>query len=148
MVVQSEEYSPEHVLDSVETFLKEFYHTSILNLTSSDFSAAVEILRQTLGRRDLALKDKTDLLWKQVLSGQRQFDFKAQQLGMLGSLSLDAFQEFYNQTIIAEDARHKLTLVVYGQGKDFVLPVQNLIDYSSLDQTNTTLPLCVDNPCA
>lgn len=141
-VVQSQVYTPEHVLNSTLSFLDAFYNSSVLSGTfSHDFASKVEVLRETLTKRDLTLRDKTDRLWAQILTGQHQFTFREQQVGMLGNLSVDCFRDFYNTLLLDGESQRTLTVVVYGEDKAFHLPVRNMIDYQRLNQTSTELPL-------
>lgn len=142
-VVQSQVYTPEHVLNSTVAFLKAFYHDTVISSNfTRDFVEKVEILRQTLNKRDLKLEDKTDRLWMQVLSGQQQFTFRKQQVDLLDSLTAEEFGNFYSSLLLEEGAsRRRLVVVVYGKGKAFHLPVKSVIDYQRLDQTSTTLPI-------
>lgn len=141
-LVQSEEFLPEEVLDSMDSFLNTFYEETVTSDDfSTNFSKTVEVLRQTLLRRDLRLEDKTDKLWAQILSGQQQFNFRDQLVAKLPQLTPEGFQQFYNETIVEQDSRHRLVVVVYGLDKDFdlLMDVDNLVDYDHLDQTSTTL---------
>lgn len=141
-LVQSQVYTPQHVLNSTLSFLEAFYDENVLSLNfSADFDSKVEVLRQTLTKRDLKLEDKTARLWTQVLSGQHQFAFNKQKVSMLSDLTPESFQDFYSALLLEAESRHMLLVVVYGQGKRFDLPVKNIIDYQQLDQTSTDLPL-------
>ena len=155
-LVQSEVFSPEHVLDSIDAFLSSFYDDVISAQNfSSLLNQSVGSLMQTLVAQDLQLETKTDRLWAQVLSGQHQFNFRQQQIDMLSSVNIEDFEEFedfvddfrnfYYSTILETDTRHRLVLVVYGKDKYFELPVENLIDYQQLDHTDTELPVDMGN---
>lgn len=141
-LVQSQQFTPEHVLNSTNSFLEAFYDDTVLSSNfSAGFNQTVEILRQTLNKRDLTLEDKTNRLWNQILSGQYQFDFKEQQVDMLEELDVQKFREFYDESIVEDASRHRLVVVVYGKGKKFEPPAQHSIDYDHLNQTSTSLPL-------
>ena len=137
-LVQSEVFTPEHVLNSTLSFLYSFYHNTILSSNFSEgFPAQVEVLRQTLSKRDLTLQDRTDQLWYQIFSGKNQFDFKQQQLDMLDQLDYDSFLEFYDKLILSGLYRKRVIMVIYGKGKEFNLPVDRVVDYANLDPTIT-----------
>lgn len=142
-VVQSQVYTPEHVLNSTVTFLEAFYHDTVTSSNfTRDFDEKLDVLRQTLTKRDLKLEDKTDRVWTQVLSGQHQFSFRKQQVDLLDSLSAEDFRDFYSSLLLEEGASgRRLIVVVYGKGKEFDLPVKSIIDYQRLNQTSTTLPI-------
>ncbi len=142
VIVQSQQFLPEHILNSTDTFLSDFYRQTVLSQKfADDFVQTLSVLRQTLTKRDLNLKDKTDRLWDQILSGQNQFNFVDQQVSVLNSLGVEGFRDFYNTYILGEDSRRRLLIVVYGKDKEFTPPVKNLVDYGQLDQTSATLPL-------
>lgn len=141
-VVQSQVYTPERVLNSTLSFLDAFYNNEVHSGNfSSDFASKVEVLRETLTKRDLKLEDKTKRLWTQVLSGQHQFSFQEQQVDMLGKLSVDHFRVFYNSLLLDRESQRRLILVVYGKGQMYDPPVTNMINYQRLNQTSTVLPL-------
>ena len=139
VLVQSEEFAPKKVLESINNFLESFYN-EIMN-SSDKFDETIAVLNQTLHRKYLTLSEKTDSLWKELVSGQRQFDLRQQKVAALDGLDYEGFREFYNKTILQEEDYHKLIIVVYGAGKNFSLGVDHYIDYYSLDQTKNTIPL-------
>lgn len=140
-VVQSQAYSPEHVLNSTMQFLNNFYvNTATSANFTSDFDSKVRVLRETLTKRDLKLEDKTDRIWVQVTSGQHQFNFTQQQVAQLDSLTPKGFTDFYHDLLLNKGVWRRLVVVVHKKGAEFDLPVEDLIDYQNLDQSSTTLP--------
>ena len=140
-VVQSQVFSPEHVLNSTMQFLDNFYVDTVMSMNfTEDFNNTVQVLRETLTKRDLKLEDKTDRIWAQVMSGQHQFDFRQQQIHHLDDLTAEDFAVFYNDLLLEAVMWRRLVVVVYGEGKEFDLPVEDLVDYQNLDQSSTTLP--------
>ena len=103
------------------------------------FTDIVDVLRLSLSQRDLALSDKTDRLWQEVLSGELQFDLRQQQIGALDGLLVENFQDFYSELIIEEENRKKLILVVYGKDKEIKLDVDCDILYDQIEQTGADL---------
>ena len=140
--MQSQQFSPEHVLNSTNRFLQSFYDDTVTSQDFADnFMNSLNVLKQTLNKQDLNLKDKTDKIWNQILSGQNQFSFVDQQVGVIGNLNVEAFREFYRRNILEQGNRRKLVIVVYGKDKEFEPPAQYSIQYGQLDQTNNTLPI-------
>lgn len=149
-LVQSEVYTPQHVLNSTDAFLSSFYDDVISPQNfSSLLNTTVDVLLQTLTAQDLQLVIKTERLWVQVLSGQQQFSFRQQQIDMLGQLDIEEFAEefrdFYTRTILSAGTRRRLVMVVYGKDKSFPLPVENIINYQQLDHTKADLPTYTGN---
>ena len=141
MLVQSQQFLPERVLNSTNSFLQSFFDETVMSAEfEGNFVNNVDILTQTLTKRDLNLKDKTDKIWSQILSGQNQFSFVDQQVKALKSLDVTEFRNFY-RTQLLEASRRKLILVVYGKDKAFAPPAQYTIQYDQLDQTKDSLPL-------
>ena len=103
------------------------------------FTDIVDVLRLSLSQRDLALSDKTDRLWQEVLSGELLFDLRQQQIGALDGLLVESFQDFYSELILEEETRKKLILVVYGKDKEIKLDVDCDILYDQIEQTGTDL---------
>ena len=139
MIVQSEEFTPAHVLQSINSFLDNFFNTTVLSDEFKDnFNDTIDVLRTTLSEKDLILSDKTSRMWLEVMSYRRQFDLRYQQLDMLTHLTVENFQEFYRKTILESTTRRKLLMVVYGKGKEIDdLGVNCLVD--QLDQTEANL---------
>jgi len=144
VIVQSEEFTPDHVLSSINSFLDDFYNTTVMSPEfESNFSAIVDILRLTLSQKDLTLSDRTDRVWPQVVSGKLQFDLRQQQLGELDGLMVDSFQDFYNKLILDSDFRKKLIILVYGEDQATAVDADCNIQYELIDQTVTDLkPSC------
>lgn len=150
VLVQSEEFGPERVLNSINSFLEGFYNSTVSADSGSDlvsnFSKAVSDLEDSLTARDLNLQSKTDRLWNQIASGLNQFDFKSQLVDMLQDLELEGFQEFYEETILQKQSRHKLVVIIYGKDKQFQPPVDFTINYRHLNGSSMTLPLQKNSP--
>ena len=141
-LVQSEEYSPERVLNSTLSFLDSFYNDTVISENfTSNFDDTRAILMASLLQRDLTLGAKTKRLWNQVVSGQYQFDYKCQQVNMVDNLNSRGFQDFYNETILRKTSRRELVIVVYGKDKSFMPASDYHIDYHLLNQANSTLPI-------
>ena len=143
MVVQSEQFTPAHVLQSINSFLDNFYNTTVLSDEFElNFNDTIEVLRKSLSQKDLNLSDKTSRMWLEVMSHHHQFDLQYQQLDMLSSLNVKNFQDFYNELILDNVRRRKLLIVVYGQDKEIKvdeLDVNCPVSYDQLDQTEASL---------
>jgi secreted Zn-dependent insulinase-like peptidase len=141
-LVQSEEFTPEQVFNSTVDFLANFYSDTVLSQNfTDDFPDKVEVLRQSLNKRDLKLEDKTMRVWTQVQSGQRHFDFREQQLELLNVLDAEKFSSFYESLLLRDETQKRLVVVVYGEDKDYDPPAKDLIDYWHLNPTSTILPI-------
>ena len=138
--MQSEEFTPNHVLSSIESFLEDFYNSTVMSPDfESNFSDIVNILRHSLSDKDLTLSDKTDRVWPEVLSGKLQFDLKQQQLDALDGLLVEAFQDFYSKLILDSNFWKKLTILVYGEDEATEVDADCEIRYDLIDQTQPDL---------
>ena len=73
------------------------------------------------------------------MSGNNVFNLRHQQLDVLDQLSVDGFREFYNDLILDDSLWKKLTMVVYGYGKELKLDVECDVLYDKIDQSGTDL---------
>ncbi len=140
VLVQSEEFDPDHVLNSINSFLLNYFNDTMMSDEfESSFSDNVAVLRNVLSQKDLALSDKTDRVWPEVMSGNNIFSLRQQQLNILDELSVEEFRFFYSELTVAVDFWKKLTVVVYGNGKELKLEVDCNILYDKIDQTSSEL---------
>ena len=143
VLVQSQEYDPEHVLNSVDKFLQSYYDETIQsdNFTIM-FAEQKQVLKLSLQQREPTLQERTNRLWTQITNGQLQFDYNSQLLSMLSSDSINAtsMNSFYCDNILDSSIYHKLVLVVYGEGKEFEPDVNYPLEYGSLLQNITHYP--------
>ena len=143
VLVQSEEFTPGHVLNSTNAFLAHFYNEKVLSESfTSNFSDHKMVLRDSLSMKDLTLSDKTSRFWLEIKSNRHQFDLKRQKLDILESLNVTKFQEFYHSLILESETRRKLIVVVYGQDKEIGvedLQVDCAVLYDELEHTKAKL---------
>ena len=69
MVVQSQEYEPEDVLERINSFVESFEDYLSINMTEEEWETQVEVYRDTLQRRDTNLASKNSRLWGQISTG-------------------------------------------------------------------------------
>ena len=143
--MQSIDYPPQRLLQSIESFLHSFLDTYLRNVTQDKgaFSSHVEVLRAKLLRKDLSIDEKTARLWYQIDSGMEQFDWNQQTVDVLAKVSPSSLVEFYRQLVIDSTRYRKLAIVVYGSGKESNLSAFNFtysLDYARLDQYKSVLP--------
>lgn len=103
------------------------------------FSDVVDVLAQSLSKKEQSFPNIANRVWSEILSGDPHFNLRQQQLGALNGVLMKSFQDFYYKIILNEDIRKKLTVVVYGRGKETKLDVDCDILYDQIDQTGTDL---------
>ena len=69
MVVQSQEYEPEDVLERIDSFVESFEDYLSNNMTEEEWETQVGVYRDTLQRRDTNLAGKSSRLWGQISTG-------------------------------------------------------------------------------
>ena len=69
MVVQSQEYEPEDVLERINSFVESFEDYLSNNMTEKKWETQVEVYRKTLQMKDTNLADKSSRLWGQISTG-------------------------------------------------------------------------------
>lgn len=145
MLIQSQVYNASIVYNRIDNFLKIYYNRTLsLASFNKTFTEQAEVLKSSLEQRDLTLADRTARLWRQVETGQRQFNYNQQLVDIINEgsqdFSADSMREFYCEHILNEGGvGRKLLTVLYGKEKDFSLPSNfTAIDYSQLNQTSNS----------
>ena len=69
MVVQSQEYEPEDVLERIDSFVESFESNLSNNLMKGKWETQVEVYRNTLQMKDTNLANKNSRLWGQISTG-------------------------------------------------------------------------------
>jgi len=140
VAVQSEKFPPDVLLKSVNHFLKNTYNYLIMSPSFKNrFKDAVNVLKTSLSDEEKSHERLTDHTWGQIISAKYQFDIKEQKLHLLKEISVETFQTLYYKNILNERERRKLTVVVYGEGKETKLNVDCEIIFDKIDQTKTDL---------
>ena len=73
MVVQSQEYEPEDVLERIDSFVESFESNLSNNMTEKKWETQVEVYRKTLQMKDTNLADKSSRLWGQISTGMDSY---------------------------------------------------------------------------
>ena len=69
MVVQSQEYEPEDVLERIDSFVESFEVYLRNNMTEEEWETQLEVYKDTLQRKDTNLANKNSRLWGQISVG-------------------------------------------------------------------------------
>ncbi|CAI8033878.1 Nardilysin-like [Geodia barretti] len=113
-VVQSQEYNASYVLGEIDKFLEDFEVSTIANFTDETLAASKELYARTLRKKSQTLRDESDRLWGEILSGREQFDYNSQLLGALDSITPESLRKFYRHHMTDPAQYKKLVVGVYG----------------------------------
>ena len=113
-VVQSQEYNASYVLGKIDKFLEDFEVSTIANFTDETLAANKELYARTLRKKSQTLRDESDRLWGEILSGREQFHYNSQLLGALDSITPESLRQFYRHHMTDPAQYKKLVVGVYG----------------------------------
>ena len=132
--------TPRKMMASVDDFFEDIYKRMIMSTNfKNKLTEAVSTLRVSLSRTKMS--KEVDNIWEGILLGLPYHNLKEQQLKALGRVSTESFQLFYHTTFLCRTERKKLSIVIYGKGKQFFWNEQCEIDHKQIDQTSSDLNL-------
>jgi len=141
ILVQTEKFHPSHVLQSINSWLWKFFEETVM---SSEF---MDNFRSVMddGEKNEFSRWRRSNLWRHVMSGyQHMIHLNKQMSGIFDSFDEGTFSYYYYNLLLNRFTRRKLTIVMYGEGKEIELDVDCIMDYNQLDQTKTSAEsLCV-----
>ena len=138
IIVQSQKYYPNYILDSIHNFLKEYFKSMML-IKPDRLQSVIETERQnSLMSRETA-KERSHNTWIGLLIGKNQSQYNQKKLYALTKITLKVMLDFYQQHILNETSRKMMTIALYGHNKEIQLDVDCNIIYEKIDHTVTDL---------
>ena len=141
VLVQSDSRGPAYLVERIDAFLDSF-SGNLADLDADHFSGQVDVLRSTLQRKDLTLSDQTDRFWGSISTGTLQFMYAADQIELLGNVTVASLLEFYQTHMLDSASYKKMVIGVYGKERsgDLMAGITNSLDYEALDPTQLHYP--------
>ena len=138
LVVQSDTFTPQHVIKSINTFLEGVFNNIIMaDSFKGCFKEALIPLRGRIF--STSAKSLESFLWLQIKTGSLNFNFKKQVLKAINTVDEKLFGKFYFENILDANRRRKLTIVTHGPGKEVKLDVDCHIIFNRITQTENNL---------
>jgi len=135
ILVQSEKYNPNFVLDSIHEFFKGYFKNIKGQIDINKFQSVVEAERKSLQLSRETAQDTSNRVWSDLKTEKNQLLYNQRKKAVLSNLTTDTFLDFYYQNILNNTSRKMLTIVLYGHNKEIKLNVDCNIIYNKIDQT-------------
>ena len=132
IIIQSAKFMPNYVIRNIDSFTENFYSMLLTRMSIEYFELILDSLNATLSEE--AAKQSPSSLWNKVNPNHSHCDHK-DTIAAIPRMNLNIFQIQFFEYIINKKTRRKLTILLYGKGKETYLKVDCNISYKKINQT-------------